>query len=94
MVVILLHLHVMKFITLDNQSSISIHGYCVQDSCHILVSLLIEHIVEKSNAQKLTKVILTAIVNFGGLTEKEIANRLLCKWCAYILGHSNSNVII
>jgi hypothetical protein len=64
--------------TFDNQSSISIHGYCVQDWCHIFVLLLVEHIVEGSNAQKLTKVILAALINFGGMIEKEIANQLLC----------------
>ncbi len=64
--------------TFDNQYSISIHGYYVQDWCHILVSISIEHIVKGSNVQNLTKVILVAFVNFGGLTEKELANQLLC----------------
>jgi hypothetical protein len=40
--------------------------------------LLIEHIVKGSNAQILTKVLLAALVNFGGLTKKEITNWLLC----------------
>jgi len=66
-----------EVITLDNQSWIFVHGYCVQDWCCILVLFLVKCIVEGSNAQNLTKVILATLVNFGSLIE-EIANWLLC----------------
>jgi hypothetical protein len=57
--------------TLDNQSWIFFHGYCVQDWCHIPILLLVEHNGKGSNAQNLTNVILTTFVNFGGLIEEE-----------------------
>jgi hypothetical protein len=63
-----------EVITLDNQSWIFVHGYCVQNWCSIQILLLVECIVKGYNAQILTKVILATLVNLGSLIEEEVAN--------------------
>jgi hypothetical protein len=64
--------------TLDNRSWILVHGYCVQDSCRVHVLLFVECILEGSNAQNLTKVMMTSIFNVASLTKVETPFRLLC----------------
>ncbi len=54
--------------TLDNWSWILVHGYCVQDSCRIPILLFVKCILEGSNVQNLTKVMMSFIFNVASLT--------------------------
>ncbi len=40
--------------------------------------LVVDHVVERSNAQDLTKVIMDILVNVNGLTKVEVPKKLLC----------------
>ncbi len=75
-----------EVITLDNQSWIFVHGYCVQDWCCIPILLTIDYVVEGSNAQNLTKVIMDILMVASGLIKVEIPKRLLC------FGENNVNI--
>ncbi len=57
-----------EVIILDNYSWSSVHGYYVQDWCCIPILLIVDHVVEGSNAQDLTKVITNILVSVNGLT--------------------------
>jgi hypothetical protein len=67
-----------EVITLDNHSWIYVHGYYVQDWCCIPILLVVDHVVEGSNAQDLTKVITDILVSINGLTKAEVPKKLLC----------------
>jgi hypothetical protein len=62
--------------TIDNQSWISIHSYVVQDWCQIHVFISLEHFIEGRGAYNLTKVIMGALKEHGGLFDTNVTNFL------------------
>jgi hypothetical protein len=67
-----------EVIILNNQSWIFVHVYYVQDWCCIPILLIVDHVVERPNAQDLIKVITDILMSVNGLTEIEIPKKLLC----------------
>jgi hypothetical protein len=63
--------------TVDNQSWISIHPYCVQDfySQPILISL--ERLTEGASTAKLAITIIDAMLNHGGQTKDELRHKFV-----------------
>jgi hypothetical protein len=72
---------------MDNQSWIFIHGYCVEESCHIPILLVVEHVLEGSNAHTLTRV--RSWIHFPFMVVYRIKGiqhviMIPCRWCGYI----------
>lgn len=63
---------------IDNQSWLSVHGYVMEKWERKPILLSLQWIVDGCNADNLTNVILTAAMWHGGLTETEVAERLIC----------------
>ncbi len=64
--------------TIDNVSWICIHAYVVQSLVKVPILLQIEHIVNGSSSNNLTKVIIITLMRCGGLTMKDVSKKLLC----------------
>jgi hypothetical protein len=58
--------------TLDNQSWINIHVYTIQDWVRVPMFLCLQCVTEGGDADNITKIILTALTNEGGLTPHQI----------------------
>lgn len=79
-------LRAMKFLSLtidevtsiENQSLLFVHGYVIEKWERKPILLNLERIVDGCNADNLTNVILTVAMWHGGLTETEVAERLIC----------------
>jgi hypothetical protein len=63
--------------TIDNQSWISMHSYVVQDWCQIYLLIFLEHVIEGGGAYNLTKVIMGALKEHGGLFDIDVAIKLI-----------------
>lgn len=57
-----------KMTTLNNWSWILVHGCYVQDSCRVPIMFFVECILEGSNTQNLTKVMMSFLFNVACLT--------------------------
>jgi hypothetical protein len=63
--------------TLDNQSWISIHVYTIQDWVKVPMLLYLQCVTESGDADNITKMILAALTNEGGLTPHQIRDRFM-----------------
>ena len=63
--------------TLDNQSWISIHVYTIQDWERVPMLLCLQRVTEGGGADNITKMILGALTNEGGLTPYQIRDRFM-----------------
>ena len=63
--------------TLDNQSWISMHVYTIQDWERVPLLLCLQRVTEGGGADNITKMILGALTNEGGLTPHQIRDRFM-----------------
>ena len=63
--------------TLDNQSWFNIHVYTIQDWEIVLMLLCLQHVTKGGGADNITKMILGALTNEGGLTPHQIRDRFM-----------------
>jgi hypothetical protein len=63
---------------MDNASWVSVHGYIVQDWCHVPLSLNVKHVLSISITNSLTLFIMNFLMTQGGLQEENLASRLVC----------------
>jgi hypothetical protein len=66
-----------EIISMDNASWASVHGYIVQDWCHIPLLLNLKHVLSGSKTDSLTLLIMNSLLTQGGLQEKDLASRLV-----------------
>ena len=63
----------------DNTSWIAIHAYVMVNWCHVPLLLTIQKMdSDGATANKLTSVIMAALIARGGVSDAEIAGKLLC----------------
>jgi hypothetical protein len=66
-----------EIISMDNASWASVHGYIVQDWCHIPLLLNVKHVLSGSKTNSLTLLIMNYLMTQGGLHEEDLASRLV-----------------
>jgi hypothetical protein len=64
--------------SIDNGSWISIHAYVVQKWSQVLILLTLVHVLEGGTFDNLTKVIIDAVKEKGGLGQDDIPEKLMC----------------
>jgi len=62
---------------MDNQNWISIHGYVLKDWSWILVLLIMKQIVDGSNLDNFTRVLMNSLKLCGGISKEHIINKLV-----------------
>jgi hypothetical protein len=63
--------------TVDNQSWISIHAYCMQDFYHQPILISLECLTEGASATRLAIIIVDAMLNHGGQTKDELRQKFV-----------------
>jgi hypothetical protein len=63
--------------TLDNQSWISIHAYCVQDFYRQSILISLERLTEGASVARLAFTIIDAMSNYGGQTKDELRQKFV-----------------
>jgi hypothetical protein len=53
--------------SMDNPSWVSVHGFIVQDWCHLPLSLNVKHVLFRSKVNSLTLLIVNFLMTQGGL---------------------------
>jgi hypothetical protein len=66
-----------EIISMDNASWASVHGYIVQDWCHMPLLLNVKHVLSGSRIDSLTLLIMNYLMTPGGLHEEDLASRLV-----------------
>jgi hypothetical protein len=66
-----------EVMNMDNQNSISIHGYVLKDWSWIFVLLTMKEIVDGSNLNNLTRVFMNSLKVCGGISKEHIINNLV-----------------
>jgi hypothetical protein len=66
--------------TIDNQSWLSIHVYVTEEWKRVLILLNLQHVVDGTTFDNLTltSFIVKTLMEFGGLNEANLANKLVC----------------
>jgi hypothetical protein len=63
--------------TLDNQSWISIHAYCLQDFSRQPILISLERLTEGASAGRLAIIIIDAMINHGGQSKDELRQKFV-----------------
>jgi hypothetical protein len=64
--------------TIDNQSWLSIHVYVTKEWERVLILLNLQHVVDGRTFNNLTPLIVKKLMEFGSLSETNLANKLVC----------------
>jgi hypothetical protein len=64
--------------SVDNQSWVLVHGYVVNDWCQIPILLIVERVVDGSNLDNLTRVLMNSLLINGRLFQENIHYGKLC----------------
>ncbi len=64
--------------TIDNQSWLFIHVYVTEEWKRVLILLNLQYVVDGTTFDNLTSFIVTNLMEFGGLSETNLANKLVC----------------
>ncbi len=67
-----------EFTTIDNQSWLSIHVYVVKEWKKVSIMLNLQRVVDGATFDNLTSLIVKSLMEFGGLSETNLANKLVC----------------
>ena len=62
--------------TIDNQSSLSIHGYVCEGWERLPMLLSLEHVVVGAGSNNLTTFIVNVVKNYGGLDNDDLVGRM------------------
>jgi hypothetical protein len=63
--------------TIKNQSWLSIHVYVIKEWKNVLIMLNLQHVVDGTTSDNLTSLIVKSLMEFGGLSETNLANKLV-----------------
>jgi hypothetical protein len=63
--------------TIDNQSWLFIHVYVIEQWKRVLILLNLQHVVDGTTFDNLTSLIVNNLMEFGGLNETNLANKLV-----------------
>jgi len=64
--------------TIENQSWLSIHVYVIEEWKRVLILLNLQHVVDGTTFDNLTALIGKNLMEFRGLSETNLANKLVC----------------
>jgi hypothetical protein len=62
--------------TINNQSWLSVHVYVIKERKKVLIMLNLQHVVDGTTSDNLTSFIVKSLMEFGGLSETNLANKL------------------
>jgi hypothetical protein len=63
--------------TIDNQSWLSIHVYVIKEWKKVSIMLNLQRLVDGTTFDNLTSFIVKSLMEFGGLSETNLANKLV-----------------
>ncbi len=67
-----------EVITINNQSWLSIHVYVLEEWKRVSILLNLQGVVDEVAFNNSTSLIVKILMEFGGLNEKDLANKLVC----------------